>query len=216
MRPDLFDLDLRKGDRLLLATDGLHGLMSDEVIRSILARTSNPEHSCDALVEEALARGGVDNVTVALLAVAGNDQAFGSGPVTDPDTIPGPARRGWNFLYLFLIMTAVAGLVWLVAGNVPGGSDERTLSDSLREGGELQRYERLGFDSAAPQLTPGDQAVDSAPRLGPGGDSAGSGSDTTDSITLESPSRVGNPPDGSGVRSQSGRSGSGSSETGER
>jgi protein phosphatase len=44
-------------------------MLEDEDIASVLARThSNPRRACHELVEEALARGGEDNVTVIVCA----------------------------------------------------------------------------------------------------------------------------------------------------
>lgn len=58
------------GDQLLLCSDGLHDMVTDEAIATILRQNSaNPQKACDQLVAAALAGGGRDNVTVALAAV---------------------------------------------------------------------------------------------------------------------------------------------------
>lgn len=58
---------LRVGDRLILCTDGLtETLESHELAR--LCRDGNPEHAARALVAEANARGGPDNVSVIVIA----------------------------------------------------------------------------------------------------------------------------------------------------
>lgn len=63
--PDLGAHELHVGDLLLLCTDGLTKMVADERIGEILRRQgSSPERSCEALVQEALRRGGEDNVTV--------------------------------------------------------------------------------------------------------------------------------------------------------
>ncbi|HJS09016.1 MAG TPA: protein phosphatase 2C domain-containing protein, partial [Pirellulales bacterium] len=59
---------LQDGDKLLLCTDGLTDLVSDEVIADQLTRADSPQANCDALLELALAAGGKDNVTVAIAA----------------------------------------------------------------------------------------------------------------------------------------------------
>ena len=59
---------LQDGDKLLLCTDGLTDLVSDEVIADQLTRADSPQANCDALLERALAAGGKDNVTVAIAA----------------------------------------------------------------------------------------------------------------------------------------------------
>jgi serine/threonine protein phosphatase PrpC len=56
---------LRDGDQLLLCSDGLTGMVSDDAIRATLGAGSAQE-VCEALVAAALENGGKDNVTVIL------------------------------------------------------------------------------------------------------------------------------------------------------
>src|SRR5262249_58670528 len=68
---------LKNGDTLVICSDGLHGQMSDDEIAGFAMGESLPE-ACAELVELANARGGPDNITVAMLrferlgATAGN------------------------------------------------------------------------------------------------------------------------------------------------
>ena len=57
-------IDLTPGDTLLLCTDGLTKHVSDEQIESTLARAESAVSTSTKLVEDALAGGGTDNVTV--------------------------------------------------------------------------------------------------------------------------------------------------------
>lgn len=66
LRVDLLSVPRRPGDGLLLCTDGLNALVSDEEILGVLQEHSNAQAAVDALVALALDRGGVDNVTVVL------------------------------------------------------------------------------------------------------------------------------------------------------
>jgi len=59
-------LELRSGERVLLCTDGLSGMLADAEIESILGRETEVDAACDALVEAALEAGGEDNVTVVI------------------------------------------------------------------------------------------------------------------------------------------------------
>lgn len=59
-------LELRDGDCLLLCTDGLTDMVEDRVVADILGAGGGAERTCHRLVEEALAGGGKDNVTVVL------------------------------------------------------------------------------------------------------------------------------------------------------
>jgi len=57
---------LKPGDRFLLCTDGLTDQVPDAAIETILANGTDCQQTCDLLVEDANARGGIDNVTVVL------------------------------------------------------------------------------------------------------------------------------------------------------
>lgn len=72
MQPDLYELIASPGDRLLLCSDGLHSMIEDEEIQSILARTRDPQRCASALVNAAIAAGGLDNVTVVIADIAGD------------------------------------------------------------------------------------------------------------------------------------------------
>jgi serine/threonine protein phosphatase PrpC len=62
----LCSLTLADGDWLLLCTDGLTEMVPEPIIAEALRRNDTATDTCTALVEQALARGGKDNVTVVL------------------------------------------------------------------------------------------------------------------------------------------------------
>lgn len=66
--PDVEHIALQSGDRLLLCTDGLSDLVSDQQIAEIVRTVETPQAACDALIAKALKAGGKDNVTVVLAA----------------------------------------------------------------------------------------------------------------------------------------------------
>ncbi len=59
-------VDLRRGDVVLLSSDGLHGPVSDEEMAAILTQEPDIHRACERLISGALAREGPDNVTVVL------------------------------------------------------------------------------------------------------------------------------------------------------
>jgi len=65
--PDMRSMGLAKGDRLLLCTDGLTGMVSDTEIAAVLKERSEPQEACRALVDAANKAGGTDNITVVVL-----------------------------------------------------------------------------------------------------------------------------------------------------
>jgi serine/threonine protein phosphatase PrpC len=61
---------LHPGDRLLLCSDGLNGMVDDDTMREIvLVQAASPQDACDKLVQAANAAGGDDNITVVVLEV---------------------------------------------------------------------------------------------------------------------------------------------------
>ena len=65
---DVREETARSGDRYLLCSDGLTGMVEDDEIAAVLLREGGtPELGCQALVALANARGGRDNITVILV-----------------------------------------------------------------------------------------------------------------------------------------------------
>lgn len=62
--PDLFQMELERGDRFILCSDGLPRVVSEERITSIAARSTSPALCTAGLLEAALHEGAPDNVTV--------------------------------------------------------------------------------------------------------------------------------------------------------
>lgn len=74
-KPDLYEIDVEAGDRLLLCSDGLYGMVEDPDIQAIMTRTADPQRCASQLVNEAIAAGGNDNVTVIVVDIEGKREA---------------------------------------------------------------------------------------------------------------------------------------------
>ena len=77
--PDLFSGTVRAGDVFLLASDGLTGMLEDDVLASIVKSDGTPEKWVDRLVGEANRRGGLDNITVIIVRVDTVDDSPAEG-----------------------------------------------------------------------------------------------------------------------------------------
>ena len=66
---DVREIELKAGDLFLLCSDGLNSMLSDEEIQGHLASGASLEEICHRLVGDANDHGGLDNVTVLVLAV---------------------------------------------------------------------------------------------------------------------------------------------------
>ena len=74
LRVALTRLALRRGDKLLCCSDGLHGEVPDARIQEVMDQDLGPRQSLELLVEEALAHGGRDNITGVILTL--NDSSL--------------------------------------------------------------------------------------------------------------------------------------------
>ena len=70
-RARTYEINVETGDRLLICSDGLSGMVSDADIESTPARVRDPQRCASQLVNEAIANGGHDNVTVIVADVSG-------------------------------------------------------------------------------------------------------------------------------------------------
>jgi PPM family protein phosphatase len=70
---DTFSFPARDGDVYLLCSDGLTGMVSESRVAEILRSRSSLQQAAEALVGEANARGGRDNITVILFRLGQDD-----------------------------------------------------------------------------------------------------------------------------------------------
>jgi protein phosphatase len=75
--------DLKRGDRVVLCSDGLSGKVDAEEVKESLEASANPEDACRRLIALARQRGGEDNITAVVA------QFDGEGlPRPEPEEIP--------------------------------------------------------------------------------------------------------------------------------
>jgi protein phosphatase len=74
LRVNTYSLDPAPASQMLMCSDGLHGVVSDDLIRKVLSSDETPEVKCQTLIDAARANGGPDNITVVLLKTASNSK----------------------------------------------------------------------------------------------------------------------------------------------
>ena len=61
---DFYEFALKKGDKILLCTDGLTNMLTDGEIVEVISKSENVDEAADVLIKKANAAGGKDNITV--------------------------------------------------------------------------------------------------------------------------------------------------------
>jgi serine/threonine protein phosphatase PrpC len=102
---DTFIMPTRPGDRWLLCSDGLSGVVDEPHIAKVFGRHMPPARTADALLKQALDGGAPDNVTVVIVDVGGQHPLYTGTPTivgsaSNPDGVIIPASKsllptGW-------------------------------------------------------------------------------------------------------------------------
>jgi PPM family protein phosphatase len=137
---DTYRVDLKPGDRLLICSDGLTNMLSDDTIAVTLRRHPDPQQAADTLVDMANQAGGDDNITVVVLDALADGTPDSAAAIAqpepeteaEPDAEPveesrplravAPAPRGrirtlrgvvlWGLPILAVIAIAVGAIGW--------------------------------------------------------------------------------------------------------
>lgn len=64
---DIFEVDIKKGDQILMCSDGLTNMVEDDDIFAIVKKKSETSQKVEKLVEEANQNGGRDNISVIVI-----------------------------------------------------------------------------------------------------------------------------------------------------
>lgn len=119
VKVDEFTLGLLDGDRIVVCSDGLTGMVAEDQMKAILETTPDPNEAADRLVRAANRAGGIDNITVLVIDVHegddGGDTSSGSGAsgVLRGAAPSSTALRRWGPRAGAVVLAAVVALVGL-------------------------------------------------------------------------------------------------------
>ncbi|MCK4642138.1 Stp1/IreP family PP2C-type Ser/Thr phosphatase [bacterium] len=68
--PEYSQMDISKGDLFVICSDGLSDMVPDRTLQKLLNRFEDPQEIANILLNEALKKGGLDNITIVVVRVA--------------------------------------------------------------------------------------------------------------------------------------------------
>lgn len=159
---DLTFVLLKKGDTLMLCSDGLSGMIRNDEIREVLRSTDDPLEACKVLTDRANQAGGHDNITVVVAKFEGAGlkeptQAEIDGlkyskydlpELPPPESVPSPNRRVKDLDQAKISVRSFTPM----AGDVEGSPELETSkeADSKSNGAAT---ESKGDDNVSPRLS---------------------------------------------------------------
>lgn len=161
VRLELFGVPLKAGDRLLLCSDGLSGVVTEPELQGLLARPESPDGVARLLVDAANDAGGPDNIT-AVIVDCQQHQPLPRYSLP-PRSADGPeyvdillsARRG-NSLLTYLMLTIVyfslLGIMLIPEHRTELGLLGLVLLVSLFVGQRYLQHQQLLRKPAAPSV----------------------------------------------------------------
>ncbi|MBT1092732.1 Stp1/IreP family PP2C-type Ser/Thr phosphatase [Streptomyces chartreusis] len=122
VEPDLSIREVRAGDRYLICSDGLSGVVSHQTLEDTLASYQGPQETVQELIQLALRGGGPDNITVIIADVLDLDTGDTlAGQLSDTPVVVGAvAENQPHHLHDNGIMQTPAGRASGLGRQVPG------------------------------------------------------------------------------------------------
>lgn len=128
--PDTKTLKLQKGDRLMLCSDGLNGMLDDPDMEAILQQTQGTPQACQELVNQANLAGGNDNITVLLMDVLdmSGHNSNDNRDTADQSSQAFSLKKGltWGISLVILALS-----IYLFANTIIGKKRDNAPADSL-------------------------------------------------------------------------------------
>ncbi|MXM65596.1 Stp1/IreP family PP2C-type Ser/Thr phosphatase [Streptomyces sp. HUCO-GS316] len=121
VEPDLSIREVRAGDRYLICSDGLSGVVSHQTLEDTLASYQGPQETVQELIQLALRGGGPDNITVIVADVLDLDTGDTlAGQLSDTPVVVGAVAENQLQLHDNGIMQTPAGRASGLGRRLPG------------------------------------------------------------------------------------------------
>ncbi|MFG2788971.1 Stp1/IreP family PP2C-type Ser/Thr phosphatase [Streptomyces sp. NPDC048419] len=121
VEPDLSIREVRAGDRYLICSDGLSGVVSHQTLEDTLASYQGPQETVQELIQLALRGGGPDNITVIIADVLDLDTSDTlAGQLSDTPVVVGAVAENQHQQHDNGIMQTPAGRASGLGRQVPG------------------------------------------------------------------------------------------------
>ena len=149
--PDFRTELLQPGDRVLLCSDGLYGVVEDEQIAQLLSQHIHPNMAVNNLIGAAIANQTGDNVSVAVLGYGSPTAAMNTSTLS-PSSTASAARQTSKGLPLLAIVAGLVGLsaIGLLAFGVLRGSRDVTPTPTMPAAGVVS----ISAPTQAPAASP--------------------------------------------------------------
>ena len=145
VQADMWELELRTGDRVLLCSDGLSNEVSTEEMAEILGEVDDPDEAARRLVDAANEHGGADNVTVIIVDVQVGDEGNGTKARFTPIGLEAATIAVGAAAASSASDGAAASASAPAEGAEPAASDATRTLSGVRPDDTLAPGSRLGF-----------------------------------------------------------------------
>ncbi|MFD8588124.1 PP2C family protein-serine/threonine phosphatase [Streptomyces sp. NPDC059637] len=120
VEPDLSIREVRAGDRYLICSDGLSGVVSHQTLEETLAGYRGPQETVQELIQLALRGGGPDNITCIVADVLDTDDGDTlAGRLSDAPVVVGAVAENQHAIADQRAMQTPAGRASELGRNVP-------------------------------------------------------------------------------------------------
>lgn len=202
-KPDARKFDLYKNDRVMLCSDGLCGMLSDNMMGGLMSSRLNAADTCKELIAAANAAGGTDNITVLVLDVhegkaappppktsSGAQTRAGAGAITASDSSGGDGSSKKALMVVGGIVLVAFILFFVFKDNIMGEPQDPETNDTINT---ITPLDTPTVNTEVPvDLPPGNESEEPVSEEEP--TSTGSGNKESDETTP--PESNTNPPAG--------------------